>query len=142
MRSVPESLRLIGVLLALSVAGAAVSYAVQEYQAVDKAKQGAEALTGGHVEAGRRAIAARQCGACHEIPGVERSRGEVGPSLEGIAGRKVVGGMLRNDPAAMVRWIRYPQSVVPGNAMPDIGIGDAEARDIAAYLYTLRPTPS
>ena len=47
--------------------------------------------------------------------------------------------MLRNDPAALVRWIRYPQSVVPGNAMPNMGIGDQEARDIAAYLYTLSP---
>lgn len=142
MRRVPESLRLVGVLLALGVAGAAASYAVQEYQANDKAKSSAEALTGGHMDAGKRAIAARQCGACHEIPGVVRSRGQVGPSLKGVAGRKVLAGMLRNDPAAMVRWIRYPQSVVPGNAMPDMGIGDAEARDIAAYLYTLRPTPS
>ena len=46
--------------------------------------------------------------------------------------------MLRNSPANLVRWIRDPQGVVPGNAMPNMGVSDAEARDIAAYLYTLR----
>jgi cytochrome c len=38
----------------------------------------------------------------------------------------------------MVRWIRDPQQVVPGNAMPDMAINQPDARDIAAYLYTLR----
>ena len=74
-RRVPESLRLVGALLALSVAGAAISFAVQEYQAIDKAERSAEALTGGHVDAGKAAIAARQCGAWHEIPGVDRANG-------------------------------------------------------------------
>ena len=46
--------------------------------------------------------------------------------------------MLRNTPANLVRWIREPQAVVPGNAMPDMGVSEADARDIAAYLYTLR----
>jgi mono/diheme cytochrome c family protein len=27
---------------------------------------------------------------------------------------------------------------VRGNAMPDMGLSEAQARDIAAYLYTLR----
>jgi cytochrome c len=30
-----------------------------------------------------------------------------------------------------------PKEVEPGTAMPDLGIGEAEARDIAAYLFTL-----
>ena len=46
--------------------------------------------------------------------------------------------MLRNTPDNLVRWMRNPQSVVPGNAMPDMGVTEAQARDIAAYLYTLR----
>jgi len=28
--------------------------------------------------------------------------------------------------------------VIPGNAMPDMGVSEGDARDIAAYLYTLR----
>jgi cytochrome c1 len=46
--------------------------------------------------------------------------------------------MLRNTPPNLVRWIREPQAVVPGNAMPNMGVSEVDARDIAAYLYTLR----
>jgi cytochrome c1 len=38
----------------------------------------------------------------------------------------------------MRRWIQHPQQVAPGNGMPDLGISDIQARDISAYLYTLR----
>lgn len=55
-----------------------------------------------------------------------------------LGGAWVVAGMLRNSPANLIRWIRDPQGVVPGNAMPDMGVTEADARDIAAYLYTLR----
>jgi hypothetical protein len=30
------------------------------------------------------------------------------------------------------------RGVVPGNAMPDMGLSDAQARDITAYLVDLR----
>jgi cytochrome c1 len=55
-----------------------------------------------------------------------------------MARRVYVAGLLRNTPDNMVRWISDPQSVVPGNAMPNMGITAAQARDITAYLYTLR----
>jgi cytochrome c1 len=31
-----------------------------------------------------------------------------------------------------------PQSVEPGTAMPNLNVNEAAARDMAAYLYTLR----
>jgi len=37
----------------------------------------------------------------------------------------------------MIRWIVIPQSMAPGNAMPNLGVSDGQARNIAAYLYTL-----
>ena len=37
----------------------------------------------------------------------------------------------------MVRWIRDAPSLSPGTAMPAMPVSDAQARDIAAYLYTL-----
>jgi cytochrome c1 len=46
--------------------------------------------------------------------------------------------MLRNTPDNLTRWVRNPQQIVPGNAMPDMGLSEAEARDVTAYLYTLR----
>jgi cytochrome c2 len=38
----------------------------------------------------------------------------------------------------MVTWLRHPQQIVPGNAMPDLGISEADGRDIAAFLETLK----
>ena len=40
--------------------------------------------------------------------------------------------------ANMIRWIQRPQDVDPKNVMPNMGVTDQDARDIAAYLYTLR----
>jgi cytochrome c1 len=38
----------------------------------------------------------------------------------------------------LITWLRDPQAIVPGNAMPNMGLQDQQARDIAAYLYTLQ----
>ena len=65
-------------------------------------------------------------------------RESAGPPLTRIGDRTYIAGMLRNTPANLVRWIREPQAVIPGNAMPNMGVSEADARDIAAYLYTLR----
>lgn len=78
------------------------------------------------------------CGTCHRIPGVDGARGGVGPPLIHFAERAYVAGVLPNTPANLMHWIRNPQSVVPGNAMPEMGVAEQDARDIAAYLYTLR----
>ncbi len=51
--------------------------------------------------------------------------------------RTIIAGLLQNTPANMVTWLRAPQDIVPGNAMPDLGLPEEQARDITAYLYTL-----
>ena len=56
-----------------------------------------------------------------------------------MLGRRIyIAGVLRNTPDNLTRWIRDPQKIVPGNAMPDMGITEPEARDLAAFLQTLR----
>lgn len=45
--------------------------------------------------------------------------------------------MLPNTPENMVRWIRSPQEFEPRTAMPDMQVGEEQARDMVAYLYTL-----
>jgi cytochrome c len=35
-------------------------------------------------------------------------------------------------------WIRHPQQLEPGVVMPEMGVTQEDARDLAAYLYTLR----
>jgi cytochrome c1 len=70
------------------------------------------------------------------MPGVPNADGLVGPPLAGFARRTVIGGVLPNTPPNLIIWLRDPQAVTPGNAMPNVGLTDAQARDIAAYLYT------
>lgn len=86
---------------------------------------------------GAALIRAAGCGACHSIPGIRGARGLVGPPLDRMARRTFIAGVLPNTPSNMIRWVREPQAILPGNAMPDPGIRQDQARDIAAYLYTL-----
>ncbi len=121
-------------MLALAAAGgAALEYRSDRQQLRAKA----EAITGGSVARGKSAFANYGCGGCHSVGGgVPQAQGLVGPVLDGIAGRAIVGGKLANEPANLRRWIEDPQAVTPGTAMPDLGVSPADSRDIAAFLYT------
>lgn len=94
--------------------------------------------TGGNAERGRDVIVHYQCGRCHTIPGVEDARGLVGPPLLWFSRRTFIAGELPNTPDNLVRWVREPSAVEPGTAMPTLGLSEQQARDVAAYLYTLR----
>lgn len=100
--------------------------------------QQARALTGGDPGRGKAAIGKYGCGACHTIPGIDDATATVGPPLDNIASRAILGGHLQNTPANMMKWIQHPQAVDPKNAMPELGVTDPDAKDIVAYLYTLK----
>lgn len=104
----------------------------------ESSKANAAALTGGDPRTGRQKIRDYGCDACHTIPGIPGADRTVGPPLTGIAGRMYIAGLLANHPENMVRWIMDPPSVDPKTAMPDMDVTEDDARDIAAYLYTLR----
>ncbi len=93
---------------------------------------------GGDLHRGSALIRQNGCGSCHVIPGIEDATGDVGPPLIGVGRRIYLAGVVRNTPDGMVAWLRNPQAVVPGNAMPNMQLDERDARDIAAYLYTLR----
>jgi len=134
----PSELRFALMLAGLATAvGAASVFGIYRQEAVETRTQ-AEAMTGGHVDAGKSAIARYNCGACHSIPGIAGAEGVTGPALNGIALRAELAGVLVNNPQNLARWLRNPQQVLPGNGMPDQGITPQEARDISAYLYTVR----
>ncbi|WP_426052101.1 c-type cytochrome [Brevundimonas sp. SL161] len=78
------------------------------------------------------------CAACHRVPGVAWPTGKVGGSLDGFAGRSLIAGRFPNQPDTLVRWLRDAPSLSSETGMPPMPITDADARDIAAYLYTLR----
>lgn len=118
---------------ALLAAGGGIAW--NQYNArVDRFTRASMAVGGDPVR-GARMIARRGCAACHDIPGVRPAGAQVGPTLEGLATRPFLAGHVRNQPDKLIRWITDPQAIEPGTAMPDLGIGEAEARDIATYLY-------
>jgi cytochrome c2 len=98
----------------------------------------AAAMTGGTPAHGKELIRTYGCVSCHTIPGIDGARGQVGPSLAGIASRTYLAGKLPNQPANMIKWVREPQEVSPGTAMPELGVTEQDGKDIAAYLYTLK----
>ncbi len=103
-----------------------------------KERAAAERATGGDPVRGKAAIQRYGCASCHTIPGISGAMGLVGPPLGGIASRVYVGGVLPNTPDNMIRWIMHPQQVDNKSAMPELGVNEKDARDIAAYLQTLR----
>jgi cytochrome c2 len=87
---------------------------------------------------GKQLITNYGCTACHSVPGIDGPRGEVGPSLEHVAVRPVIAGTLANNQQNLTQYLLNPQIVNTQNIMPNLGIKPDEARDIAAYLYTLK----
>jgi cytochrome c len=99
---------------------------------------GNEEPPSGNPENGRLLLRQFGCGACHRIPGVADAQGNVGPPLEGVARRVYLGGVLPNSRENMARWIRSPKTFDPQTAMPVLQVGEEHARDMVAFLYTLR----
>ena len=91
----------------------------------------------GDADHGQELMTHYGCGACHIIPGVSGARGTVGPSLTGFSQRAYVAGVLSNTPGDLTRWLINPPLFAPDTAMPDLDVTEADARDMAAYLYTL-----
>ena len=119
------------VALAATFAGA---WYAAEQQATTRAT--AIALTRGEPDHATALLARYGCSGCHTIPGAPGADGKVGPELAGIRERVYVGGVLQNTPANLIGWIIDPQRFSPRSAMPATGITEAEARDVAAYLYS------
>jgi cytochrome c len=96
------------------------------------------AIVGGDADRGKAAIEMYGCGSCHAIPGIRDANGMVGPPLLMWSRRTYIAGEVPNTPDFLVRWIEMPQAIEPGTAMPNLGVTEGRARDIAAYLYTIR----
>ena len=97
-----------------------------------------DARAAGDAKRGRLAVEQYACLTCHRIPGVVGEHAPVGPSLERMATRQLIAGIMANNPENMVKWLREPQKLHPRTTMPDLGVTERDARDITAYLYTLR----
>ncbi len=94
-------------------------------------------MSGANPTEGLRLIEAEGCGACHHIPGVQWPRGAVGGSLDNLQAQAMIAGRYPNRPDVMVAWLRDAPAMAPDTAMPASGLTEEQARDVAAYLYSL-----
>jgi cytochrome c1 len=118
---------------------AAAAFAVMSLAGCGQAQGGQQmhVVAGGDPSRGPAAISKYGCGSCHVIPGVDGANGAVGPPLTDFGARSFIAGEVGNTPENLIHWIEVPQSIEPGTAMPNLGVTEGDARNIAAYLYTL-----
>ena len=131
-RTKPTFALLAGLLLVIGLVGIVYEYVEQR----SMLRTHAAAATGGNPSRGEAMFIQYGCGSCHALKSVRGATGSVGPPLDGVAVRAIIGGHLSNTPDNMQRWIRDPQHVAPGTAMPDLNVGQGDARDMTAFLYT------
>ena len=93
------------------------------------------AVSDDSIASGRRLLASYGCGSCHSIPGVPGATAAVGPPLDRFYERSYIAGQFPNTWENLIGWIQSPQEMKPGTAMPDLGVKENEAIDMAAYLY-------
>jgi len=95
-------------------------------------------VAGGDAARGKAKLAHYGCGSCHVIPGVDGAQGIVGPPLNFFGRRTVIAGEVQNTADELIAWIMNPQSIEPNTVMPNLNVSAGDARDMAAYLYTLQ----
>ena len=135
MRS-PSTKLVLGVLAGLLFLAALIGIAWKYAEQRTRMRTYAATITGGDPRRGEAMFIQYGCGSCHALKGVRTAIGTVGPPLDGIAVRAIIAGRFANRPENMERWIRDPQQISPGTAMPDLNVGAGDARDITAFLYT------
>ena len=123
---------LAGLVFLVAFAGILAEYAEQRI----RLRNTAATIVDGDPRRGEAMFIQYGCGSCHHLTNVRNATGMVGPPLDTIALRTIIAGRLSNTPTNMERWIRDPQHVSPGTAMPDLGVSEGDARDITAFLYT------
>ncbi len=97
-----------------------------------------QSVPGGTPTAGVVAMQRFNCGACHTIPGVPGASGTSAPSLAGWATHTTILGKVPNTPDNLIHYIENPQAVVPSSTMPNLQVPEPDARNMAAFLFTLK----
>ena len=104
----------------------------------DAQRKPAQATAEAEIAAGRDAFLAKPCAACHTIRGTTAT-GTTGPDLTHIASRKyIAAGLFETTRGSLAAWIADPQTLKPGNNMPDVPLSPDELRSISAYMASLK----
>lgn len=94
--------------------------------------------TGAMAKAGEALFMNSQCSSCHFIAGTP-AQGTIGPDLTHVASRSTLAAVtIPNTPTWLARWIHNPQTIKPGDRMPDLGLSWGQVDKIVAYLDELK----
>jgi len=98
-------------------------------------------MTGGDPNVGRDKVILHDCHSCHQIPGIPLNRDAKGPSLKHWSRKKLIAKKWPNTPENLEDFIEHPERMLHGkglkNEMTMSNVKPADAKDIAAYLYSL-----
>ena len=84
---------------------------------------------------GEKLFLSKGCVACHSLQAVDAPKGMVGPNLANVGARSyIAAGTLKNTDANLARWIRDPQGIKKGVLMPNLGLTEADAQALVAFL--------
>lgn len=107
-------------------------YILSAYQApgIDSQSLDAHSLTPEAAGRGKQLFYSKYgCQSCH-IADYKNDKGYVGPALSSVGNRLT--------PQWTYKWLKDPGALRPGTIMPNLNLKDDEARDLTAFLMTLK----
>lgn len=99
--------------------------------------QDAPAATSPEIQTGEH-LFEQHCGLCHSVRGTLAS-GMMAPDLTHLMSRETLAaGTLTNTPGNLSGWVANPQTIKPGNYMPNLFLSGPELTAITTFLRTLK----
>lgn len=88
---------------------------------------------------GKQVFQASSCAMCHAISGADFAGARHAPDLTHVASRRTLAsGTLGNTREEMAAWIRDPQALKPGTAMPATPLSNEDLDAVVTYLEGLK----
>jgi cytochrome c oxidase subunit II len=96
------------------------------------------AIDNSRMEAARNTFLSLSCVSCHTVRGTSAT-GTFGPDLSHLMSRTTLGtGAIPNTEANLAAWVKDPQTIKPGNLMPNMQLNARELDDVVTYLSSLK----
>jgi cytochrome c oxidase subunit II len=87
---------------------------------------------------GRDVFEAKACATCHTLRGTNAA-GKLGPDLTHVASRmSIAAGVLETTRGSLAAWIADPQTLKPGNNMPQVSLSADELNAVSSYMASLQ----
>jgi cytochrome c oxidase subunit 2 len=102
------------------------------------AAQKLDASSDSRLESARATFLSLSCISCHTVSGTSAT-GRFGPDLAHLMSRATLGaGVIPNTPENLRAWVKDPQTIKPGNLMPNMQLNSRELDEVVIYLSSLK----